>query len=75
MCRQRSRHSVGLVPLLSGVLVAACLAGPQWAAADKCTRYRGSGCHFTVRNDEPVVFPACLSHCNFEVRLHNMLGS
>mmetsp|Transcript_4695 Transcript_4695/g.13492 ORF Transcript_4695/g.13492 Transcript_4695/m.13492 type:complete len:605 (-) Transcript_4695:890-2704(-) len=69
--RRRLRQFLGFgstqATLLAAALFAACLAGPQLAEAAKCTRYRGSGCHFTVRHNEPVLFPACLSNCRFEV--------
>lgn len=67
-CRQFLGFGSTQATLLAAALFAACLAGPQLAEAAKCTRYRGSGCHFTVRHNEPVLFPACLSNCRFEVR-------
>lgn len=41
---------------------------PAGTAAKQCTRFRPSGCHFTARHNEPVLYPACKSECHFEVR-------
>ena len=50
------------------LLVLVWLHGPSSTAAKQCTRFRPSGCHFTARHNEPVLYPACKSACHFEVR-------
>ena len=58
---RRGRLTVVLLLLL-------CLHGPAGTAAKQCTRFRPSGCHFTTRHNEPVLYPVCKSACHFEVR-------
>jgi hypothetical protein len=62
--REGSRHGRLTVVLLLLVW----LHGPAGTAAKQCTRFRPSGCHFTTRHNETVLYPACKSACHFEVR-------
>ena len=67
-CRSLRPSAQTLTQLLAAATaLALLLGGPVGAAAAECTRFRGSGCHFTVRHETPVLYPACLSECNFEV--------
>lgn len=63
----RRQAGVPVSLLATAALFLVLLGSPALAAAKQCTRYRGAGCHFTVRHEEPVIYPACLSECKFEV--------
>lgn len=70
--RRSARRRAAVLPscLAAALLLLALLSGPAGAAAKLCTRFRGSGCHFTARHGEPVMYPACKSACHFKVGFH-----
>lgn len=73
-CRSaRLRAGVPVSLLATAALCLVLLGSPALAAAKQCTRYRGAGCHFTIRNEQPVIYPACLSECKFEVSTSALL--